>query len=324
MRRRPLIAATLGSLAAPAIARAQTGFPNRPIRVVSPFAPGGTSDGAIRVMNPILERHLGHPMVIDNRPGAGGTVGTAHVAAERPDGYTLVLANAGPMAIAQTLFPRLPYNVASSFSYVSLVGGAPILCAVNPAGPLRSLADYRAAAAARPEAMSYGSAGVGSVGHLAGLLWAREAGVELLHVPFRGGGEAEAAMLGGNLGSIWNTLGAHAGSVRGGTIRPLAQSADRRVPAFPDIPTLVEAGFPNAVAINWFVLAGPAGMPAELVARIRAAFSSALADAATAERVAALGLVSLGDPSPAEIQAFVNRETARWAPVVRASGAEPS
>lgn len=322
MRRRKLIAATLGSLAAPALARAQAGFPNRPIRVVSPFAPGGTSDGVIRVMNPLLERALGQPVVIDSRAGAGGTVGTAHVANERPDGYTLVLANAGPMAIGQTLFPRLPYNVASSFSYVSLVGGAPIVCAVNPAGPVRSLAAYRAAAAVRAEAMSYGSAGVGSVGHLAGLLWAREAGVELLHVPFRGGSEAEAAMLGGNLGSLWNTLGAHAGSVRAGTIRALAQSADRRVPAFPDIASVAELGFPNAVAINWFVLAGPAGLPPEIVARIRGAFSAALADPATAERVAGFGLVPMGDPNPAEIQAFVNRETERWAPVVRASGAE--
>lgn len=323
MRRRPLLAAALCSLAAPMVARAQGAFPNRPIRVVSPFAPGGTSDGAIRAMNPVLERVLGHAMVVDNRPGAGGTVGTAHIAGERPDGYSLVLANAGPLAIAQTLFPRLPYNVASSFTYITLVGGAPIVCGVAPSSPIRTLADYRAAAAQRPEAMSYGSAGVGSVGHLAGLLWAREAGVELLHVPFRGGGEAEAAMLGGSLGSLWNTLGAHAGSVRGGTIRALAQTADRRVPSFPDIPSIVDAGFPNAVAINWFVLAGPPGMPPEIVQRIRAAFAAAKADEAAAGRVAALGLVDMGDPSPAEIQEFVNRETARWAPVVRASGAQP-
>jgi len=323
MNRRLLLAATLGSLAAPGIIRAQGSFPNRPIRVVSPFAPGGTSDGAVRAMNPILERHLGHAMVIDNRPGAGGTVGTAHIAGERPDGYSLVLANAGPLAIAQTLFPRLAYNVANSFSYITLVGGAPILCGVAPASPIRTLAEYRAAAAARPEAMSYGSAGIGSVGHLAGLLWAREAGVQMLHVPFRGGGEAEAAMLGGNLGSFWNTLGAHAGSVRGGTVRPLAQTADRRVPAFPDIPSIVDAGYPNALAINWFVLAGPPGLPPEIVQRIRAAFTAAKADEAAAARVAGLGLVDMGDPSPAEIQDFVNRETARWAPVVRASGAQP-
>lgn len=323
MHRRLILAAAVGSLATPGIPRAQGSFPNRPIRVVSPFSPGGTSDGVIRAMNPVLERHLGHAMLVDNRPGAGGTVGTGQVAAERPDGYTLVLANAGPMSIGQTLFPRLSYNVANSFTYISLVGGAPILCGVAPSSPFRSLAEYRAAAAARPEAMSYGSAGVGSVGHLAGLLWAREAGVEMLHVPFRGGAEAEHAMLAGSLGSIWNTLGAHAGSVRGGTVRALAQSSDQRVPAFPDIPSIAESGFPNAVAINWFVLAGPAGMPPEVVQRIRAAFTAAKADAAAAARVAAFGLVDMGDPSPAEIQDFVNRETARWAPVVRASGAQP-
>jgi tripartite-type tricarboxylate transporter receptor subunit TctC len=177
----------------------------------------------------------------------------------------------------------------------------------------------------------------------------------MLHLPFRGGGEAEVAMLGGNIGSIWNTLGAHAGSVRGGTIRPLVQTADRRVPAFPDIPSIQEqiahgwnqpwresarvktaravsshletareAGFPNAVAINWFVLAGPAGLPPEIAARIRAAFTAALADPATAERVAAFGLVPMGNPEPEAIRDFVLREATRWAPVVRASGAEPS
>jgi tripartite-type tricarboxylate transporter receptor subunit TctC len=322
MHRRPLLAAALLPLAAPALAQAS--FPSRPIRVVSPFSAGGTSDGVIRAMNPVFERVLGQPMVVDNRPGAGGTVGTAQVAAERPDGHTLVLANAGPLAIAATLFPRLPYNLATSFTYVALAGGAPILCSVNPAGPLRTLADYRAAAAVRREAMTYGSAGIGSVGHLAGLLWAREAGVEMLHTPFRGGGEAEIAMLGGNIGSVWNTLGAHAGSLRGGTIRGLVQTADRRVPAFPDVPSIVEAGFPNAVAINWFVLAGPAGLPAEIVARIRAGFAAALSDPATAERVAAFGLVPMGDPEPEAIRAFVTAEAARWAPVVRASGAEPS
>jgi tripartite-type tricarboxylate transporter receptor subunit TctC len=320
--RRHLLAAAAALLPLPTLA--QSPFPNRPIRVVSPFSPGGTSDGVVRLISPALERLLGQPVVLDNRPGAGGTVGTAHVAAERPDGYSLVLANAGPMAIAQTLFPNLPYDVRRSFSYVMLVGGAPMVVGVRPASPIRSMADYLAAARARPEAMSYGSAGVGSVGHLAGLLWAREAGVELLHVPFRGGGEAEQQVLGGSLGSLWNTLGAHAGSVRGGSLRALALSGSERMSTFPEVPSIVEAGFPGAVAINWFVLAGPPGMPEPIVTRLREAFTTAIAEPGMKERIAGLGVQTMTDEGPAAVQAFVNREVERWAPIVRASGATPS
>jgi tripartite-type tricarboxylate transporter receptor subunit TctC len=323
MQRRLLLASAC-ALALPRLALAQGTWPNRPIRIVSPFSPGGTSDGVVRLLSPTLERVLGQPVVLDNRPGAGGTVGTAHIAAERPDGYSLVLANAGPMAIAQTLFPTLPYDVRRSFSYVMLVGGAPMVVGVRPNNPIRSMAEYLAAARVRPEAMSYGSAGIGSVGHLAGMLWAREAGVELMHVPFRGGGEAEQQVLGGSLGSLWNTLGAHAGSVRGGTLRALAVTGAERMSTFPDVPTIVEAGFPGATAINWFVLAGPAGMPEPVVARLREAFTTAIEEPGMKERIAGLGVMTMSDQGPADVQAFVTREVDRWGPIVRASGATPS
>lgn len=327
MNRRHLLT-NAAALAMPALlpagALAQAAFPNRPIRIVSPFSPGGTSDGVVRLLSPTLERVLGQPVVLDNRPGAGGTVGTAHIAAERADGYSLVLANAGPMAIAQTLFRNLAYDVRRSFSYIMLVGGAPMVVAVRPGGLIASMADYLAAAPVRPEAMSYGSAGIGSVGHLAGMLWAREAGVQLLHVPFRGGGEAEQQVLGGSLGSLWNTLGAHAGSVRGGTLRALAITSGERMSTLPEVPTIVEAGFPNATAINWFVLAGPAGMPEPVMARIRNAFTIAIAEPGMKERIAGLGVLTMTDNGSADVQAFVSREVDRWAPIVRDSGATPS
>jgi tripartite-type tricarboxylate transporter receptor subunit TctC len=327
MNRRSLITAA-SALALPALlpsgSFAQGSFPNRPIRIVSPFSAGGTSDGVVRLLSPTLERVLGQPVVLDNRPGAGGTVGTAHIAAERPDGYSLVLANAGPMAIAQTLFPNLAYDVRRSFSYVMLVGGAPMVVGVRPNGPIQNMADYLAAARVRPEAMSYGSAGIGSVGHLSGMLWSREASVQLLHVPFRGGGEAEQQVLGGSLGSLWNTLGAHAGSVRGGSLKAIAVTSGERMSTFPDVPTIVEAGFPGATAINWFVLAGPVGMPDPVVARIREAFTIAINEPGMKERIAGLGVLTMTDNGPADVQAFVTREAERWAPVVRASGATPS
>jgi tripartite-type tricarboxylate transporter receptor subunit TctC len=322
MHRRPLLLAA-SLLATPAIARAQAAWPSRPVRLVNPYAPGGTTDVILRLLSPTLERGFGQPFVVESRPGAGGAVGSAAVAAERPDGHVLLITNTGPLAVAPSLMPNLGYDPARSFAWITMFGGAPLLCAVAANGPHRTLADYAAAARRGREAVSFASSGVGSVGHLAGVLWGEEAAAKLLHVPFRGAPEAESAVLGGAVDSLWNTMGAHAGAVRGGTLRGLAVTAERRVPALPDVPTVIEAGFPRSVASNWFLLAGPAGLPAEIVARLRTAIGAAVAEAAVRERFDALGLVSLGDPAPEEIGRFVAAEAARWAPVVRLSGATP-
>jgi tripartite-type tricarboxylate transporter receptor subunit TctC len=322
MRRRHLLA-TVPLLALPRLALAQGAWPARPIRAINPYPPGGTTDVILRVLAPHLERALGQPFVVDSRPGAGGAVGSAAVAAERPDGHTLLITNTGPLAVAPTLMPNLGYDPARAFSYIHMFGGAPLLCAVAAGSPHRTLADYAAAARRGREAVSFSSSGVGSVGHLAGVLFAMEARAELLHVPYRGAPEAEQGVLGGSVDSLWNTMGAHTGSVRGGTLRGLAVTSERRVAALPDVPTVVEAGFPGSVASNWFLLAGPAGLPAEIVARLRTAIAAAVTEAAIRERFDALGLVSLGDPTPEEMVRFVAAEGARWAPVIRASGATP-
>jgi len=319
MLRRSLLLTT-PLLALPRLAAAQA-WPNRPIRVINPYAPGGTTDVIVRVLAPHLERMLGQPVVVDTRAGAGGAVGTAAAAAERPDGHTLLITNTGPLAVAPSLMANPGYDPARSFSYITLFGGAPLLCGVAASGPLRTLADYAEAARRGREAVSFSSSGVGSMGHLAGVLWSQQARVEMLHVPFRGASEAEQAVLGGNVTSIWNTMGAHVGGVRGGTLRGLAVTAERRMAALPDVPTVAEAGFPGAVASNWFLLAGPAGLPAEIVARLRTAIATASAEPAVRERFEGLGLASLGDPSPEEIGRFVAGEASRWTPVVRASGA---
>jgi tripartite-type tricarboxylate transporter receptor subunit TctC len=322
MKRRAFLAAgLLAPFAAPAVSRAQGAWPNRAVRIVNPYAPGGTSDVIVRALAPLLERQFGQPFVIDNRPGAGGANGTAAVAGAAADGYTLLITNTGPLAVSPFLTPPPAYNAQTSFSYITMFGGAPILCAVKGDGPIRSMADYTAAARASREAVSFGSSGVGSVGHLAGMLWAREARVELLHVPFRGAGDAEQSIAGNHTTSLWNTVGAHTGGVRGGTLRGLAVTSATRVSALPDVPTVVEVGFPGSIASNWFLLAGPANLPAPIVERLRAAIATMMAEPAMVERWTNLGLVSLGNPTPADIAGFVATEAARWEPVVRASGA---
>lgn len=320
MRRRTLLLAA-PLLAAPRLGSAQAAWPARPIRVINPYAPGGTTDIVLRVLSPHMERLLGHGFVIESRPGAGGAVGSAAAAAERPDGNTLLITNTGPLAVAPALMANLAYDPARSFSYITMFGGSPLMCAVAANSPIRTLADYTEAARRGREAVSFGTSGVGSVGHLSGLLWQGQAGVELLHVPFRGASEAEQAVLGGNVNSLWNTMGAHAGSVRQGSLRGLAITAEQRAASLPDVPTVGELGFPGAVASNWFLLAGPAGLPAEIVQRLRAAIATASQDPAIKERFEQLGLVSLGDLTPEQIGGFVAAEATRWAPVVRASGA---
>jgi tripartite-type tricarboxylate transporter receptor subunit TctC len=321
MKRRLFLQASVLTIAAPSILRAQAAWPNRPVKIINPYAPGGTSDVIMRALSPLLERQFGQPFIIENRAGAGGAVGTAAAATSPPDGYTLLITNTGPLAVSPFLAPPPAYDAQKSFSYITMFGGAPIVCAVQGNGPFKTLADYAAAAKAAPGTVTFGSSGTGSVGHLAGMLWTQEAKITLQHVPFRGAGDAEQAVLGGHTGSLWNTVGAHVGGIRAGTLRGLAVTSATRIATVPDVPTVVEAGFPGSVASNWFLLAGPAGLPAEITQRLRAAIVTMLAEAAMVERWTTLGLVSLGNPSPTEIAGFVAEEAKRWEPVVKTSGA---
>jgi tripartite-type tricarboxylate transporter receptor subunit TctC len=317
-RRQLLAAAPL--LAAPAVVQAQPAWPNRSVRVIIPFTPGGASDLMMRPVAERLERMLGQSFVIDNRPGGGGAVGVGAAANERPDGYTLLMSTAGPLVLLPSMMANLPYNPARSFTYLSLMGGAPIVCAVRAQSPYQTIQDYAAAARARPEGISFGNSGAGSIGHLAGMLFEQAVGVRLLHVPFRGAPEAQAAVLSGDVTSLWDTIGAHAGSVRQGSLRALAFTSAERIGIFPSVPTVRESGFPSVVANNWFLLAGPAGIPPAIATRINEVCQAAMQEAVVRERMDALGLASLGNMTGAQMLAFVVEETARWAPVARAAG----
>ncbi len=321
-RRQILAAAMMAPLAAPALA--QSPWPNRPVRILNPYAPGGTSDLIIRPLTDRLERAFGRPFIIENKPGAGGTVATAEAARAQADGHTLLVTNTGPLAVAPALFRSLAYDPQRAFSWVSMLGGAPIVCAVKGDSPMATLADYKALAARRAEEVSFGSSGIGSMGHLTGVMWGLEAGVQMLHVPFRGAAEAQQSVLGGNTTSLWDTSGANAGAIRGGSLKALGVSSAERVSALPDVPTLVQAGFPGSVSTNWFLMAAPAGLDPAIAARLNTELQAGLADAAIKARLESVGVVSLGDMSPTAIADFVARETTRWAPVVRAAGVQPS
>ena len=322
-RRATLAAALAAPLAGPVSVSAQPAWPTRPVRIINPYAPGGGSDIMLRTMSERLERSLGQPIIIDNRAGAGGALGTGMAAQAQPDGYTLLITNTGPLAVAPSMIANLNYDPRRSFTYITMFGGIPLLCAVKADSRMRTLRDYAAAAAARSEAISFGSSGVGSAGHLAGVLFGMEARARLLHVPFRGASEAEQAVLSGDTDSLWNTLAAHAGAVRGGTLRGLALTSEQAVASQPDVPTTGAAGFPGVIASNWFLLAGPAGLPAAIAEKMDAAIQAAVAEAPVAARFAGLGLEPLPLRGAMQIAAYVAAEGERWAPVVRASGATP-
>jgi len=304
----------------PATAQA---WPAKPIRLISPFVTGGAIDLIVRPMQPHYEKALGQPIVIDYRPGAGGSIGAAMVAKERPDGYTLLATTTGPNAVAQSLFPDLPYHVAKSFSWIAAWGGFPILIAVHNQTPIKSVKDMIDAARAKPGALTYGTSGTGSVGHLAGVLVGMETRVDILHVGFKGAGDAQRSLMGQEIAMIINTLGAHIAQLEPkGPFRALAVTSAKRAAAAPQVPTMSELGYPNVTITNWFMMAGPSGLAPDVVKRMADATYLAMREPAVREAHAQIGLESLGELTPQQMFDFVSKEAERWAPVVKASGAK--
>lgn len=321
MQRRTLL---LGTLALPTIAQAQGAWPNRPVRILNPYAPGGTSDIIVRPIAERLQQKLGQPFIIDNRTGAGGTIATAAGAQAAADGYTLLVTNTGPLAVAPSLFPNLAYDPTRAFAWIAMFGGAPIVCAVKADGPIRTLADYATAAKAAPDAVSFGSSGIGSAGHLTGVLFGMEAQAQMLHVPFRGAADAQQSVLGGNTTSLWDTAAGNAEAIRSGLLRGLAVSTAQRAAALPDVPSVAELGFPGVVSTNWFLLAAPVGIDPAIAQRLRTAILETLAEQAIRDRLNNATIVSLGDMDPTAIARFVETEKDRWGRVVRAGNVRPA
>jgi tripartite-type tricarboxylate transporter receptor subunit TctC len=311
-----LLVALSCTLAAPVFAQGK--WPERPIRVVNPFTPGGTSDLLMRFSTEVAEKQLGTQIIQENRPGAGGSIGSAVVAKSPPDGYTLLVTTTGPAAIAQVLFAKPPYDVVKDFTYLYMFGGAPILVAVGAKSPVKSIQDY--VAAAKKATPTFANSGTGSVGHLAGALFAGEAGIRMTHVPFKGAPEAQASIVSGEVASLWNTLGAHVGGLKGGEIRGIAVTSGERSPQFPDIPTLRESGFPNVVVTNWFLLAGPAGLSPAIAQRVNDAFTVAGKDAKTAASIASLGLQPIPGLNLKNYVDFIAKEVAVWGRVMKEHG----
>jgi tripartite-type tricarboxylate transporter receptor subunit TctC len=310
--------ATLG-IACAAVADAQS-WPNHPVRMIVPFAPGGATDIIARLVGQKLGERLGQSIVIENKPGAGTTVGNAEVAKARNDGYTLLFAPT-PFVISQVVYPSLPYDPQKDFAPVSLLAVSPFILVVNAGFPPRTTAELVALAKAKPGTISFASAGNGTVPHLAGELFKLRAGVDLQHVPYKGGGPAIIDLVSGQVPMMFATPIEVSQHVQSGRLRVLGTTSLQRLASLPDVPTLSESGYPDFEVLSFFGVLAPAGTPADIVGRLASERAAVMELADVRERFAQQSAEArvLG---PAAFGTFLGREREKWADIVKRSGAK--
>lgn len=311
MIRRNFIAGAVGTALAPLglQVNAQTGWPLRPVRLVVPFPPGGLVDNMARLIGPRLAQALGQPVVIDNKPGAGGNIGAAEVARAAADGYTLLMASP-PLTISPAVYTTLPYQP-SQLAPIALVGRVPNVMLVNPASGIASVADLTARAKARPGKMNYASNGNGTSLHLSAELYKSTAGVFLTHIPYRGAAAALTGLLSGEVDMMFDNLPSAIGQIQAGRLKALAVTTAQRSSALPNVPTLVEAGVPGFDVSAWFGLAGPAGLPAPVVTLLERQLARIAADPEVIATMARQGADPAAMDSPA-FRAFMATDAGRW------------
>lgn len=314
---RRAIVAGLAIIATAAALPAFAAFPDKPIRIVVPFSPGGGTDMVSRVVAEGMSKDLGKPIIVENKPGAGTIIGSDYVAKSAPDGYTLVMATFAH-AVNPSMQPKMPFQTDKAFAPVILVGRSPNVLVVRTDRPYKSVADILAAARATPGKLTYGSQGNGTSAHMAGELFKIVGKVNLVHVPYRGAGPAITDMLGGQIDMMFGTVAAVAPFIASGQMRAIAVTTAERAPALAKVPTIAESGLPGYAAESWYGLYAPAGTPPAVIARLNAAAKRAVQSELFRKKVESEGLtVSAG--APAELDTYVRGETARWEQVVRSA-----
>jgi len=318
LHRRRMLAGLVTAFAACALP-AMAEWPERPIRLVVPFPPGGPTDIVARPLAQALTVALKQSVVVENRGGAGGSIGADVVAKSAPDGYTLLMGTVGTNAINGALYRNLPHDPVKDFTPVALVASSPVALVVSPASPYKSVADYIADAKARQGAVAFGSAGPGSPGHLTGEMFAAAAQVKLQHIPYKGSAPAITDLMGNQIPSMFDPVQATMGHIRSGKLRALAVSGTSRSPALPDVPTFTEAGVKGVESRAWWAVFGPARMPPDVTAKLRTEIGKIVKSDAFRDSLAAIGVQTNTEGVP--LAEFQKSEVERWQKAVRDSGA---
>jgi tripartite-type tricarboxylate transporter receptor subunit TctC len=308
--------ATLMLLAAPLAATAA--YPEKPIKLIVTFAPGGASDIVARTIAEPLGQKLGQPVVVDNRPGAGGSVGGLATAQAAPDGYTLMMANSTPLSIGPFVLDKQPYDPVKQFTHVFYAGSAPVLFMASPKAGINTLADLAKLANA-PNGTPFGSGGPASIGHISGEFFNAMAKGKMLHVAYKGGAPMTTDLLGGQIPVGIDVITAFVPLVKGGQVKALAVTSAKRSPLLPDVPTTAEAGYPNLRIDNYFGVSGPAGLPKEVTDKLYAALTEVLTMPNVLKKLEENGVV-YGKMTQAEYAALVASQIADWAPIIKATG----
>ena len=321
MSRHAILAAACGlwMVAGGMSAAAQT-YPAKAVRVIVPVAPAGSTDITGRLLAQRLSEQMGVPVIVENRAGAGATIGTEFVAKAPPDGYTLLA-----IAVEFTINPslrKLTYDPVRDFTCISQLTSSQYFLSTHPAIPVRTAQQFIRLAKSRPGEVTFGSSGPGSANHLAGVLFQQMTGTKLVHVPYKSAGQAGVALMSGEIDFMFSNVASAIAHVRSGRVRAIATTGPQRTPVAPDVPTLNESAVPGYIVTGFHLFLAPGATPAAIIGKLNAEAVKALAAAATKERLASLGLTPVGS-SPADCAKFIEADIARWAPVVKAGGARP-
>ena len=318
LRQRAALGALALLLAAGAWAQA---YPTKPIRLVVPFPAAGTTDILAREVAQRLSVSFGQSVIVDNRPGAAGNIGSDLVAKSAPDGYTLLMGTVGTHAINPSLYTKMPYDHVKDFVPIVLVAGVPNVLEVTPSLPVNSVADLIKLAKDKPGQLNFASSGSGTSIHLSGELFKTMAGVDMMHVPYKGSAPAVTDLMGGQVQLMFDNLPSSLAQIKAGKLRAIAVTSAQRAPALPNVPTIAESGLPGFEASSWFGLLAPSGTPAAVVARINADVNQWLQTAEAKEKLLAQGAAPAGG-TPEQFAAHIRAETEKWAKVVKVSGAK--
>ena len=298
-------------------------FPARPVRIVLGFPPGGVTDITARLLADSLSKSWSRQVLVDNRPGASGTIGADHVAKSAPDGYTLLVTTSAANVVAPSLFAKLPYDAGKDFAHVTLLTSSPSVLMINPKLPARTLREFIDYSKARPGQLAYASPGKGLTGHLAVEMFAAAAGVQYLHVPYKGSAPALNAAVAGETQLVYDPIASGLGHIRSGALRTLAISTSERSSILPDVPTMAESGLKGIEFSTWNGISAPAGTPRDVIGRIYRDTVAAMRGGAIKDKLLPLQADVMVSASPEEFNAFVRNETSRWGDVIRKAGIQP-